>query len=148
MYTVIKAFKITIRLNLETVYCDQRAGLLYLMGGPQVSLMVWVVTPSPRRLRGTSSGFTLTATLWLSRPRELSLVLAATATEYWNVHGNILFSLSLSLSEVKSECCSVDSPGKYWIFSDDERQRLSHTDNRHTTTTLITIPATWNSARL
>ena len=40
MYTVIKAFKITIRLNLETVYCDQRAGLLYLMGGPQVSLMV------------------------------------------------------------------------------------------------------------
>ena len=40
MYTVIKAFKITIRLNLETVYCDQRAGLVYLMGGPQVSLMV------------------------------------------------------------------------------------------------------------
>ena len=39
MYTVIKAFKITIRLNLETD-CDQRAGLVYLMGGPQVSLMV------------------------------------------------------------------------------------------------------------
>ena len=55
----------------------------YLMGGPQVSLMVWVVTPSPRRLRGTSSGFTLTATRWLRRPRESSLVLAATATEYW-----------------------------------------------------------------
>ena len=63
MYTVIKAFKITIRLSLETVYCDQRAGLVYLMGGPQVSLMVWVVTPSPLRFRGTSSGLTLTATL-------------------------------------------------------------------------------------
>ena len=55
----------------------------YLIGGPQVSLMVWVVTPSPRRLRGTSSGFTLTATRWLRRPRESSRVLAATATEYW-----------------------------------------------------------------
>ena len=64
--------------------------LSYLMGGPQVSLMVWVVTPSPRRLRGTSSGFTFTATLWLSRPRESSRVRAATATEYWKYHSQLM----------------------------------------------------------
>ena len=62
----------------------------YLMGGPQVSLMVWVVTPSPRRLRGTSSGFTFTATRWLRRPSESSLVRAATATEYWKYQSQVI----------------------------------------------------------
>ena len=68
--------------NLAQFVSESRLVISHLMGGPQVSLMVCVVTPSPRRFRGTSSGFTLTATLWLRRPRELSLVLAATATEY------------------------------------------------------------------
>lgn len=39
------------------------------MGGPQVSLMVWVVTPSPRRFIGTSSGLTPTVILWDNLPR-------------------------------------------------------------------------------
>ena len=39
------------------------AEFIYLIGGPHVSLMVWVVTPSPLRFKGTSSGLTLTATL-------------------------------------------------------------------------------------
>ena len=55
---------------------------VYLIGGPQVSLIVCVVTPSPRRFSGTSSGFTLTATLCDNLPRVSSIVRAATATEY------------------------------------------------------------------
>ena len=56
---------------------------VYLMGGPQVSLMVCVVTPSPRRFSGTSSGFTFTATRCDNRPSDPSIVRAATATEYF-----------------------------------------------------------------
>ena len=52
------------------------------MGCPQVSLIVWVVTPSPRRFIGTSSGLTRTVSRWDSRPSRSSTVRAATAIEY------------------------------------------------------------------
>ena len=83
----------------------------HLIGWSQVSLMVCVVTPSPLRFKGTSSGLTwpskkwscwrwwwwwwwrwwwrwclptLTATLCESLPKVSSIVRAATATEYCN----------------------------------------------------------------
>ena len=77
--------------------------LCYLMGGPQVSLMVWVVTPSPRRLRGTSSGFTFTATRWLRRPSESSLVRAATATEYWKYQSQVIVGRTLMFQRFLKE---------------------------------------------
>ena len=66
----------------ETERYRERERDFYLMGGPQVRRMVWVVTPSPRRFIGTSSGFTRTVMRCDSFPRLPSTVRAATAIEY------------------------------------------------------------------